>query len=111
MVETKNAVRIPVKDRKTLRELFKNKKHQTVRLVAPNGKAITHLRERVYAYACVDGCQVRPNGTLEPEYAGGSEVDWNSQSPARNKGERIWIDAGGNAWPESELFIVVEDAS
>lgn len=50
-------------------------------LMSPNHTRITGLLETVPATAHVDSWTRNADGKLEPEYAGGSTVHWDDQTP------------------------------
>ena len=79
---------------------------------APNGAEILGTAEVVEAVALVQrGAYDRlPDGSIHIEYQGGSEVDWDSQkSRTTDKGERIFVDATGMRWGESDLLLTDQE--
>jgi len=74
-----------------------------VRLCAPNGLAITGTAEVVQAVA--QAKVYLEDGSIEVEYQGGSEVDWDSQTTRVNEGgKRIFVDEDGEEWGEDQLI-------
>jgi hypothetical protein len=78
-------------------------------LYAPNGKKITGTADTVKAVAGVEGWE--EDG--EPIYAGGSEVDWDSQETREtfSNGERtmVVVDEDGEEWPKCECEVRDEE--
>lgn len=53
-----------------------------IQLIAPNGCKIVGMEESVLATAWVDGFTRGKNGEFVPEYAGESEIHWDTQESA-----------------------------
>lgn len=67
-------------------------------LYSPNGKLVIGTADTVNATANVSGW----SDTGEPIYAGGSDVDWDSQLTRTNaKGDMLVIDEDGDTWPKA----------
>lgn len=86
---------------------------KTYRLVSPKGAAIIGTLDTIEAMACVQGVESDErdsDGELSLEYSGDTEVFWDSQKTQRTpKGERLFLDANHDEWPESQLVVVVEE--
>lgn len=77
-----------------------------VMLRAPNGKYIVGLLEELRGCALTNFFEVRPDGSLEPEYVGETDVWWDTQEPVRRRGGRVYLDEGYRAWREADLVRV-----
>lgn len=77
---------------------------------APNGKCITGTLEMIPGIAQVLNVEVSLDGVLEPVWEGETDVDWDGQETQYEGFERIYIDADGTRWRESELVLVPEGA-
>jgi hypothetical protein len=67
--------------------------------------AITGTLDQVPAVAVVEGAGLDADGRIEVEFAGGSNVDWDSQTTVCRGGERIFIDENGEEVPETEVVL------
>lgn len=70
---------------------------------SPTGKSLVGVREVLSSVAAID-CAALRSGKLTFQYDGGTDVDWNSQRPARRKGGHQFIDEAGEAWSEEEII-------
>ena len=91
------------------------------KLVAPNGKEIIGTLEILHGIAMIDDPHVAGKGEKNNhqrkntkrnrfgfEYAGDTDVNWDGQETVVRKGERIFVDASYDEWPESQLKLVDE---
>jgi hypothetical protein len=78
--------------------------------VAPNGLAIIGTLERLTARADVvqDGFTRRPDGKLEFDHAGYTEIFWESQETVELEGKTVFLDAHGNEWTHDQLTLSEE---
>jgi hypothetical protein len=85
---------------------------------APNGKEITGTLEIVSGVALINDATRLPDGTLDIDYEGYAEIDWDSQKtvmrekhdghghPDGDPGtERIFVDEDGGEWPECQIEV------
>lgn len=78
-------------------------------LRTPTGASIVGIIEHIQCTALIDPKSFTRAGAGEPsqfvsfDYAGESEVDWNSQIPLIAVGERVFVDEFGALWLESQL--------
>lgn len=79
-----------------------------MKVTSPTGSKIIGTYDTIQATALVYGFRSGPNGLLEYEYAGETEVDWDSQETIMKDGERTFVDGEGNVWRESQL-VITED--
>jgi len=66
-------------------------------LMSPNHMPIVGLLETIPATALVSDWTQHANGKLEPEYAGGSTVHWDDQTPGVYT-KQIAVDEDGGQW-------------
>jgi hypothetical protein len=81
------------------------------KLVSPTGAEVFATVEHLYAKAMIQDPMPSPNGPcgFDFEYSGESEMYWDSQKTCRDEnGERLFLDAEFEQWPESELKLVPE---
>lgn len=78
---------------------------------APNGSQIIGTFENITARAEIvaDTFTKLPDGTLEFEYAGGTEVFWDDQRTIQKDGEDIYLAEDGTEWKQSELTLRDEE--
>lgn len=81
-------------------------------LFAPDGSRIVSTLEKIYGTCDINQVTQNPDGTLFVEWAGGTDIDWNSQETvmrdSTNGGfvmERVFIDEDGGEWLESQLVL------
>lgn len=73
---------------------------------SPSGVRITGTADRVLATAWIGGgWEKKDDGTFEFEYAGESELDWDSQQTITRKGKRVFVDENWNEWTEDQLVL------
>lgn len=78
-----------------------------MKLIAPNGHDIVGTCEHIAAMAHIGEVTGRnADGTYEFDYAGESEIYWDTQTTDRFRGRRIFQDSEGNEWPENKLRLV-----
>lgn len=54
----------------------------------------------------VAGATRLPDGTLDLEWAGGSEVFWDDQRTVQRQGQDVYLDENGNEYLESEIDVI-----
>lgn len=79
-----------------------------IELVAPTGAALVATLDVITAKALISGVFLCPGShgsppSIDPEYVGQSDVDWDSQRPCRGDGVVIYIDENGCEWLEHQL--------
>jgi len=77
-----------------------------VKAYAPNGEPICGTYERITGRADTveDSFTRKPDGTLDFDHAGYTEVFWDGQETVtNNKGQIIFLDAEGNEWTEDQI--------
>lgn len=80
-------------------------------LIAPNGKLIIATADFVPGNAQIADVTRKPDGSLEIDFAGETELCWNGQYTATTrrkingkwKSVDLYVDEDGNQWPENEL--------
>jgi hypothetical protein len=75
---------------------------------SPKGVPIVGTFERYDAVAKIDGVYWDPNGN-KPEWAGESEIFWETAETQKKDGETLYPDENGNAWKASELVLTDPD--
>ena len=76
-----------------------------IQLFTPKGHPITGTLEVVRGRGHIGEITRLPDGKLEIEYGGGTEMFWNEQRQVESEGERVFLDEDGNEWRESELEV------
>lgn len=79
-------------------------------VTSPTGSLICAEVDTIIGHASIDYFTKNDDGTLEPEFAGWTEVIWDSQAPDLVNGQRRFIDAYCDEWSEDQLTII-EDTS
>ena len=79
-------------------------------VTSPTGSRICAEMDTVIGHASINCFTKNDDGTLEPEFAGQTEVIWDSQIPELVDGQRQFIDENRDLWSEDELTII-EDTS
>ena len=80
-------------------------------LTAPTGAKIIGTYEIFYGVAFIDGASQPTNdgAELDLHFNGTTDVDWNTQTPVRQNGERLFVDENNRLWQESQLTLSVEN--
>jgi hypothetical protein len=74
------------------------------------GNVITGEVDRVIAYANISHVTQAPDGTIDHEWSGESDVDWDSQrADLDRKGQIQYVDGDGNWVPASDVEFVEGD--
>lgn len=78
-----------------------------MRAFAPNGSPIVGTAEIVYATALVSEAsyQRAEDGSLDFEYDGETEIDWDTQETQKEKGQRLFIAEDGQTWRETQIVL------
>lgn len=81
------------------------------KLFAPDGTPIVSTYEKVFGTCSFaqDSVIQNADGTFDFDYEGGTDVDWDSQVTVTRKGQRIFVDEGGDEWPENVLVLREEE--
>ena len=79
-------------------------------VTSPTGSRITAEMDTIIGHAHIDCFTKDDDGTLKPEWAGWTEVMWDSQVPELVNGQRRFIDENCDFWSEDQLTII-EDTS
>ncbi len=76
----------------------------------PKGHEIRGTIERIEGIAAATPTR-QANGTIEPEYHGYTEVDWNTQRPIKTprSAQLIWECVDGCAYPTNRLIETPDD--
>lgn len=73
-------------------------------LLSPKGNEIVGTLETVSGVADIDVLSAKiKNGKINFEYAGNTDIDWNSQKTVIEKGQRLFVDTEYNIFPENEI--------
>ena len=70
--------------------------------VSPEGNEIIGTLEILEGTARAD-ISLSSNGTLNVEYCGETDVDWNTQQTKTEKGERLFVCSRHKVWRESQI--------
>ena len=79
-------------------------------VTSPTGSRICAEVDTIIGEAYIDHFTKDDDGTLEPKFAGQTEVIWDSQMPELVLGQRQFIDEYCDTWLEDQLTII-EDTS
>jgi len=79
-------------------------------VTSPTGSRICAEVDTIIGHASIDHFTKDDDGGLEPEFAGETEVMWDSQVPVLVNGQRQFIDENCHLWSEVQLTII-EDTS
>lgn len=77
-------------------------------LVAPNGIRIRGTLEQLTGVAQINSIERLPDGTLDFDYEGGTEVFYDEAVTVERDGKIVFVDEEGDEWTEDQL---VEEAS
>ena len=75
------------------------------KLYAPDGALIVGTLELVTGSAGIIGATRQPDGSLDLEYEGGTEMFGDDSKTVERKGQRVFLDEDGSEWLESELLL------
>jgi hypothetical protein len=76
------------------------------------GIEIIGTAETVAATALVVGWTKDSDGSMQPEYSGSTDVDWNAQvTDTDADGSIMLVDEDGNVWPASQCVFREESAA
>lgn len=78
-----------------------------MRAFAPNGSPILGTLEKLSGRAEIteDSYKKNPDGTLDFDYQGGTEIFYDDQETVVQEGKRMFLSADGNEWPEDQLVL------
>lgn len=68
--------------------------------LSPNGDYIIGTSETILAIARISGIST---DTEEPEYEGGTEINWNTQETVLREGKVLFVCQGGKEWTFDQL--------
>lgn len=68
--------------------------------------AIVATKEVVWGVCYFDSFEVDGAGKVEPEYSGGTEVDWDSQQTVTREGKRVFIDENDEELLEDQVEVI-----
>ena len=74
--------------------------------LSPTGSPIIGTLERLTGRAEISGIDPK---TGEPEYAGDTELFWDSQETVERDGKAIFLDEDGEEWTFDQLTMVEDD--
>lgn len=82
-----------------------------MKAISPTGAEIIGTAEVIEAVADISPGSFTRNekGELEFEYAGYTNLHWNSQKTRRIHGERVFVDENSEEWPEDQIKLVEAD--
>jgi hypothetical protein len=73
--------------------------------ISKDDTRITGSFERIYGVASI--ADFDADG--EPNWEGGTDVDWDSQVTVTRNGERVWVDEDGDEYLDSETRLMTEE--
>lgn len=76
------------------------------KLITKDGEEVNGTYETMPGTAGISLAVRKPDGTLDIEYAGGTDIWWNGQKTVKVNGERQFVTASGKIVPESEVILV-----
>lgn len=76
------------------------------RYTSPNGSEIVGTAEKLLATANISG--IDPE-TGEPEFAGDTEIHWDTQETLERDGKTLFVDDSGEEWTFDQLTTIDED--
>lgn len=81
-------------------------------LISPTGVAIIGTAEVISGTARIDAGSVirNPDGTFDFDYAGNTDIDFDSRETVEENGERMFVDDAGYSWPESSLVLMQDES-
>jgi hypothetical protein len=83
-----------------------------MRAISPTGASITGTSEilRGEAYINPDSFRRGEDGTLDYDWQGSTEVDWDGQQTETDeRGQVVFIDADGAYWPADKIQLIDEE--
>lgn len=78
-------------------------------LRAPDGTPISGSYDTLKATAHISSAERNPDGSLSIDWAGDSDIDWDSQETFERHGQRVFVDENGVEWLECDLHIVPDE--
>lgn len=75
-----------------------------MKVTSPTGKAIIGTYEMIPGVALVREFRVHPDGTVEYEYEGETDVLWDGQYTSMVNGIPCYVDEDMDVWPESRIL-------
>jgi hypothetical protein len=70
---------------------------------SPNGDEIIGTLELIFGVAKINGATKDEHDGIQIDYAGDTEILWDSQQTEEINGERIYVCEAGKEWKESEI--------
>lgn len=82
-----------------------------MRAYSPTGSPITGTFERVSGVSTIhqDSFQMAETGRFDFDYAGETNIDWNSQQTVERGGGRVFVDETDAEWTEDRLILLDDD--
>lgn len=74
-------------------------------LVSKDGTRITGSKERVYGIAQILDFDAQG----DPNYEGGTDIDWDSQETIQRDGEDVFVDEDGDEYLRGECKLMTEE--
>lgn len=79
---------------------------QTGELQTVDGREVIGTSEVLTGCARIHGATRNPDGSLDLDWAGDTEIDWNAQKTRHRYGERLFVTDDGDEVPESQVRLV-----
>ncbi len=93
-----------------LSENESNKMKESMKALSPEGNKIIGTLDVVRGTARAD-VDLGATGTLNIEYMGETEVDWDSQETKTQDGERLFVCSQRKVWRENEVVRATQSKS
>lgn len=78
--------------------------------VGLDGQPVRGTHDSLLATANINFVVIeKPGANPEPEYAGDSDIHWDTQTTITRRGQRQWVQADGDIIPESKLRYVEDE--
>lgn len=79
-----------------------------MKATSPTGVAIWGTKELVPGVAVTseNTFSRKPDGRLDFDYAGETELDWDNQRTVEKNGHTVFVDADGDEWNEDQIVLV-----
>lgn len=76
---------------------------------ADHSVIITGTLDLVPGRAVLNGATRLPDGTLDIEWYGETEMFWDDQKTVQRNGQDVYLDDDGNEYLESEIEVIEDD--
>src|SRR6266705_2826016 len=94
----------------TVSENESNKMKESMKALSPEGNKIIETLDVVRGTARAD-VDLGVKGTLNIEYLGETEVDWDNQETKTQDGERLFVCSQRKVWRENEVVRATQSKS